>query len=310
MDFALDVRTGLTATRKSLPSKYLYDAVGSALFEAICNLPEYYLTRAETDILSTHAESIIDAVGTPVEIIELGSGSALKTRYLIDAAFARQPRLRYRPVDISSAALDSSTRALQREYPGILVDGINADYLNGLARISRNGARRTLALFLGSNIGNFEPDEAQRTLAALRAVLEPEDSFLLGADLRKDRVTLERAYDDALGVTAAFGLNILARINRELGGCFDLASFRHEARWDESLGRVEMRLISRVAQDVRVDGLDLVVHFDEGESIHTESSYKYDDATIRSLAESAGFVIGSKWLDSYCRFADYLLTAV
>jgi L-histidine N-alpha-methyltransferase len=309
MDFARDVRTGLTAQNKALPSKYFYDAVGSALFEAICNLPEYYLTRAETEMLSAKAQDIVDAVGTPVELIELGSGSAVKTRFVIDAAFARQERLRYRPVDISTAALDASTRALQREYPGIVVDGINADYLNGLARISRNGARRTLALFLGSNIGNFEPDEAERTMTALRSVLEPADGLLLGADLKKDRETLELAYDDALGVTAAFNLNILARINRELGGRFDLASFRHEAKWDEHLGRVEMRLVSRVRQDVRIDGLGLVVHFDEGERVHTESSYKYDDASIESLARSSGFSVGGKWIDNAGRFADYLLIA-
>jgi len=309
MDFARDVRSGLTAQNKALPSKYFYDAVGSSLFEAICNIPEYYLTRAETEILTAKSQEIVDAVGTPIEMIELGSGSAIKTRFLIDAAFARQQRLRYRPVDISTAALDSSTRALQREYPGIIVDGINADYLNGLARISRNGARRTLSLFLGSNIGNFEPDEAQRTLGALRSVLEPEDGLLLGADLRKDRETLERAYDDPLGVTAAFNLNLLARINRELGGRFDLASFRHEAAWDEVIGRVEMRLVSRAKQDVRIDGLGLVVHFEAWESIHTESSYKYDDASVRSLAESAGFKVGGKWVDGANRFADYLLIA-
>jgi L-histidine N-alpha-methyltransferase len=307
MDFARDVRSGLSAQNKTLPSKYLYDAVGSALFEAICHLPEYYLTRAETEILSEKAQEIIDSVGTPVELIELGSGSAVKTRFLIDAAFARQERLRYRPVDISTAALDASTRALQREYPGIVVDGINADYLNGLARISRNGARRTLALFLGSNIGNFEPDESERTLTALRSVLEPGDGFLLGADLKKDRETLERAYDDPQGVTAAFSVNVLARINRELGGRFELDSFRHVARWDEGAGRVEMRLVSQVRQDVRIDGLGLVVHFEADESIHTESSYKYDDATIQSLARASGFAIGGKWVDSAGRFADYLL---
>jgi L-histidine N-alpha-methyltransferase len=309
MEFAIAVRGGLTALQKSLPSKYLYDDVGSALFEAICNLPEYYLTRAETEVLSSRAQEIVDAVGTPVELIELGSGSAVKTRFLIDAAFARQDRLRYRPVDISSSALELSTKALTREYPGIIIDGINADYLNGLARISRNGARKTMALFLGSNVGNFEPDEAQRTLAALRSVLEPGDGLLLGADLKKDRAVLERAYDDPLGVTAAFDLNLLARINRELGGKFDLASFRHEAAYQDSLGRVEMRLISRVRQDVRIDGIGMAIHFEEGESIHTESSYKYDDRTIEILARASAFSIGGKWTDAAGRFADYLLIA-
>jgi L-histidine Nalpha-methyltransferase len=309
MEFAAAVRAGLGATRKSLPSKFFYDSVGSALFEAICNLPEYYLTRAESEILSARSQEIVDAVGTPVEIIELGSGSATKTRHLIDAAFARQEFLRYRPVDISSTALDASSTALSREYPGIVVEGINADYLNGLARITRNGARRTMALFLGSNVGNFEPEEAVRTLEAVRSVLEPGDGMLLGADLKKDRVVVERAYDDPLGVTAAFNLNILARINRELGGEFDLRSFRHEATWDETHGRIEMRLISRAAQDVRIERLGFVARFADGESIHTESSYKYDDATIERLASASGFEIDRRWTDAEGRFADYLLIA-
>lgn len=309
MDFADDVRSGLSRPQKRLSPRYLYDDLGSALFDAITALPEYYLTRAETEILKAHAGEIIDAVGFPIELIELGSGSAVKTRYLIDAAFERQPTVRFCPIDISSAALDASARALRSEYPRIVVDGINAEYLSGLARLSRNGARRRLALFLGSNIGNFEPDETRSTLSSLRAVLDPGDGFLLGADLRKDRQTLEAAYDDPTGVTAAFSRNLLGRINRELGGHFDIATFEHTARYDEAKGRIEIRLVSTVRQDVAIDALGMVAHFEAAEPIYTESSYKFDDKSISALADAAGFSVAGRWTDASKRFADYLLIA-
>lgn len=309
MDFADDVRSGLSAPQKRLSPRYLYDDLGSALFDAITALPEYYLTRAETEILKEHSGEIIDAVGFPVELIELGSGSAVKTRLLIDAAFERQRSVRFCPIDISSAALDASARALRSEYPGIVVDGINAEYLSGLARLSRNGAKRRLALFLGSNIGNFEPDEARSTLSALRAVLDPHDGFLLGADLRKDPRLLEAAYDDPTGVTAAFSRNLLGRMNRELGGHFDLSTFEHRARFNDGASRIEIRLVSTVEQDVAIDGLGLVVHFEAGEPIYTESSYKFDDQTISSLAAAAGFSVAGRWTDASSLFADYLLIA-
>ena len=309
MSFAEDVRAGLSASRKRLEPKYLYDDLGSALFEAITALPEYYLTRAESEILQAHAPAMVRAMPSPVEIVELGSGSAVKTRYLIAAALRVQPSLRFCPIDISGSALDASAKALTGEYPGITVDGINADYLTGLTRLSRNGARSRLALFLGSNIGNFEPEEAVKTLRALRAVLDPGDGFLLGADLKKDPVVLERAYDDPTGVTAAFNRNLLGRINRELGGRFDLQSFSHEARYDEGRSRVEMHLTSKRRQDVPIEGAGIVAHFEQGESIHTESAYKFDDASVRALGAGAGFAVSSSWSDVKGRFADFLLTA-
>ena len=309
MGFVDDVRAGLTASPKWLPAKYLYDELGSALFEAICSLPEYYLTRAEAEILRDRAPQIVDAVGGPFELIELGSGSAIKTRHIIDAALARQPTLRFRPIDISVAALDASSRALACEYPGIVVDGINADYLTGLTGLSRNGARHRLVLFLGSNIGNFEPDEARATVRALRGVLEPGDGFLLGADLKKDRMVLERAYDDATGVTAAFNRNLLGRINRELGGHFVLDSFLHRASYNDAEARMEMHLVSASRQDVAVDAADTLAHFEAGETIHTESSYKFDAESIYRLARDTGFGVGHTWTDAERRFADYLLIA-
>jgi L-histidine N-alpha-methyltransferase len=307
MSFAEDVRAGLTASPKKLLPKYFYDDLGSSLFDSICLLPEYYLTRAEDEILDRHAGEIVAAVGAPLDLVELGSGSAVKTRRIISAMLERQPTLLYRPIDISPSALNASSEALSREYPNIRVDGIVADYLEGLRRISRNGTVHTMALFLGSNIGNFEPADAIITLRAVRAVLEEGDALLLGADLRKDRAVLEAAYDDPLGVTAAFNLNVLARINRELGGSFDLKKFSHRARYDEKLGRVEMHLVSREAQTVPIAALALDVRFERDESVHTESSYKYDRATLARLADDTGFALTNTWTDSAGLFSSNLL---
>jgi L-histidine N-alpha-methyltransferase len=310
MSFAEDVRAGLTASPKKLLPKYFYDALGSSLFDAICLLPEYYLTRAEDEILDRHAREIVDAVGSPLDLVELGSGSAVKTRRIISAALERQPALNYKPIDISPSALKASSEALSREYPNIRVEGVVAEYLEGLRRISRNGAVRTMALFLGSNIGNFEPADAVTTLRAVRAVLDKGDALLLGADLRKDRAVLEAAYDDPLGVTAAFNLNVLERINRELGGSFDLKKFSHRARYDAKLGRVEMHLVSREAQTVPIAALSLQVRFERDESIHTESSYKYDRATLAKLADDTGFTLTNTWTDSAGLFSSNLLRTI
>ena len=309
MSFAEDVRAGLTASPKRLLPKYFYDDLGSSLFDSICLLPEYYLTRAEDEILDRHAKEIVAEVGTPIDLIELGSGSAVKTRRIITAILERQPSLRYRPIDISPSALKASTEALSREYPNIRVDGIAADYLEGLKHISRNGSVRTMVLFLGSNIGNFEPHDAVNTLRAVHDVLEDNDVLLLGADLKKDRAVLEAAYDDAEGVTAAFNLNVLARINRELGGGFDLKKFAHLARYDEELGRVEMHLASREAQTVPISALGMKVRFERGETIHTESSYKYDRERLADLANLTGFELTNTWTDAAGKFSSNLFRA-
>ncbi|HKW44836.1 MAG TPA: L-histidine N(alpha)-methyltransferase [Candidatus Eremiobacteraceae bacterium] len=309
MSFAEDVRSGLAASPKRLPPKYFYDDLGSSLFDSICLLPEYYLTRAEDEILDRHAREIVAAVGSPLDLVELGSGSAIKTRRIIAAALECQPSLTYKPIDISPSALKASSEALSLEYPNIRVEGVAAEYLEGLRRISRNGALRTMVLFLGSNIGNFEPADAVATLRAVRAQLRTGDALLLGADLKKDRTVLESAYDDALGVTAAFNLNVLARINRELGGAFDLKMFDHRARYDEERGRVEMHLVSRETQTVPIASLKLEVHLDRGESIHTESSYKYDRTGLEALAGSTGFVLTKTWTDAAGLFSSNLLRA-
>ena len=241
-DFAEDVRRGLSSQPKQFFPKYLYDELGSQLFEAICLLPEYYPTRAENQILKRYADEIVGLTGCPNTLIELGSGSASKTRLLIEALLRGQDDLLFIPVDISASALESSSRILLQSYPRLRVEAYAAEYFNGLEELSNTPRGRTLALFLGSNISNFEPLEAHAFLRATRAMLRQGDALLLGADLKKDRRVLEAAYNDAHGVTAAFSRNILARINRELGGDFDLRAFRHRALFNEAESRIEIHL--------------------------------------------------------------------
>jgi len=314
-EFAADVRAGLTARPKVLPPKYFYDDLGSKLFEAICRLPEYYLTRAESDILSRHAEAIIEAAGGPARLIELGSGSAEKTRYLIDALLQRQPELHYLPVDISPASLESSSLELLKSYPDLRITAYAADYFTALGALEEAGKskqdyRRTIALFLGSNIGNLDAQESRAFLRAVRRVLDTGDALLLGADLKKPVSRLIPAYDDALGVTAAFNLNLLARINRELGGDFDIKQFTHRALYNEDEGRVEMHLVSRAPQTIRLRALDLEIHFAAGETIHTENSYKFDAGQLAAMARDTGFALRRTWHDEAEQFSFNLLAAV
>jgi L-histidine N-alpha-methyltransferase len=314
MPFADDVRAGLTARPKTLPSKYFYDQLGSAIFEAITLLPEYYLTRAESEILTARADDII-SLAQPRRLIELGSGSAQKTRYLIEAGLRRQRNLEYSAIDISQTVLAATADVLRAQYPNLTVHSYQGDYYEGLRALAQaesasETGHRALALFLGSNIGNFDPPEALRLLRAIRAVLERDDALLLGADRKKDRATLEAAYDDSIGLTAAFNLNIVARINRELGGHFDVRSFHHRAVYNEEYGRVESHLVSTIDQVVTIDALPLDVSFSQGESIHTESSYKFSRDDVERIARDAGFELQNLWTDSEQRFACHLLRCV
>ena len=306
---AEDVRKGLSARQKRFLPKYFYDELGSQLFEAICLLPEYYLTRAENEILKLYAHEIVAAVDGQKTLVEMGSGSASKTRLIIEALLGKQPELCFMPVDISASALESSSRILLQSYPRLRIEAYAADYFAGLAELGKKPRGRTLALFLGSNISNFDPEEALRFLRAMRSVLQKGDALLLGADLKKDPAMLEAAYNDALGVTAAFNLNVLARINRELGGTFDLHNFRHRAFYNETLGRIEIYIESLVEQRVRIEKLDLEVDFGAGELIHTENSYKYDKAGIERLAVATNFELSRTWLDTQERFSSNLLLA-
>jgi dimethylhistidine N-methyltransferase len=306
---AEDVRKGLSAQPKRFLPKYFYDELGSQLFEAICLLPEYYLTRAENEILQRYSDEIVAAVDGQKTLVEMGSGSASKTRLIIEALLRLQPEILFMPVDISATALESSSRILLQSYPQLSIEAYAADYFAGLAELGKKPRARTLALFLGSNISNFDLEEALRFLRAMRSVLQKGDALLLGADLKKDPAVLEAAYNDALGVTSAFNLNVLARINRELGGTFDLRAFRHHAFYNEVLGRIEIYIQSLANQQVRIEKLDLTVDFAEGELIHTENSYKYDKAGIEKLAEATGFTLSRTWLDSQERFSSSLLLA-
>jgi L-histidine Nalpha-methyltransferase len=308
MPFGDDVRAGLTAQPKTLPPKYFYDEVGSKLFEAITVLPEYYLTRAESEIFSSHADDII-LRASPRRLIELGSGSATKTRFLIEAALRNPKELQFSAIDISSAALEESSRALQSEYPQLRLRSYQGDYFDGLRELAQaeTSGETTLVLFLGSNIGNFDPPEAERFLRAIRDVLSSGDALLLGTELNKDEATLEAAYDDPAGVTAAFNLNILARINRELGGHFDIRGFAHRAFYDHADGRIEMHLESRGQQTVNIDALGMSITFAPGETIHTESSYKFSQADVKHLARASGFEFECSWMDARHRFASHLL---
>jgi L-histidine N-alpha-methyltransferase len=306
---AEDVRRGLSTKPKRFLPKYFYDQLGSQLFEAICLLPEYYLTRAENEILENYSDEIVASV-PDATLLEMGSGSASKTRLLIEAFLRKQDELLFIPVDISATALDSSSRILLQSYPQLKIEAYAADYFAGLAELAKTPRGRTLALFLGSNISNFDPEEALRFLRALRQVLSEGDALLLGADLKKDKQILEAAYNDALGVTAAFYLNVLARINRELGGNFDLRAFQHRAFYNDELGRVEIYIESTREQTVTIGQLDLEVQFGQGEQIHTENSYKYDLEDIARLAEETGFTRARSWLDKGEQFSSNLLLAV
>jgi len=310
--FAEDVRRGLTATPKVLPPKYFYDALGSRLFEAICELPEYYLTRAETEIFRAHAGEIAAALPGRLRLVELGSGDAQKTRLLIEAVLDRQGDLDYLPIDISRSAVELSSDRLLGAYPELRVTAFVAEYQAALRSLRHEPlpcGMRTLVLFVGSTIGNLDPAARVDLLCDIRALLRPGDGLLLGADLKKEEPVLLAAYDDALGVTAAFNLNLLVRMNRELGGAFDLASFRHRARYDHDKGRIEMHLESLRDQTVPIASLGLEIDFARGETIHTESSYKFDRGQIADLAGRTGFELRRTWTDSERRFGSHLLVA-
>ena len=310
--FAADVLRGLKAQPKFLEPKHFYDELGSALFTAICALPEYYLTRAESAILAAHAGEMIAGVAAPLRLVELGSGDAVKTRYFIEAALARQPDLEYRPIDISESALEASSKRLLGVYPSLRVTPCLGDYGQGLAALAREPPAadgvHTLVLFLGSTLGNLHPPQARELLAAVRAVLRPGGAFLLGVDLKKSEEILIPAYDDPLGVTAAFNLNHLARINRELGGEFDVRRFRHRARYDHEHGRIEIHIVSPASQVVTIRALNLDVAFAPGETILSECSYKYDRGQVADLAAGAGLTVAASWTDPDGYFLSTLLT--
>ena len=309
-EFAVDVRDGLAKPgQKELLSKYLYDDVGSALFEVISHLPEYGLTRADERLLRRHGHDIVERLATPVSVAELGSGSGRKTRHILEALCRRQ-RTTYYPIEISPSALAMCEREL-RDIESISIVGFEREYLDGLLEVAahRSTGQHLLVLFLGSTIGNFDRSAGIRFLVEVRRILQPGDSLLLGTDLEKSGVQLLAAYDDALGVTAAFNLNLLARINSELDADFDLAQFKHVARINHEARSVEMHLRSMCRQTVHVPAAELLVEFLEGETIWTESSHKYSPQEVFSMASTAGFRCEAQWIDEQWPFAENLLIA-
>lgn len=316
-EFAADVARDLRLTPKQLQSKYLYDALGSSLFEAICRLPWYRITRAERRLLESHAAAVVEHAAFGAErpqarptIVELGCGSGEKLVLLAEALQARGGTARVHLIDISSQALEQTEQRLTR-LRHFSVVGHQSTYEEGLrqAASQRDPGTPVLVLFLGSNIGNFDTDAAAAFLQRIRHALEPGDLMLLGADLLKPVGDLLLAYDDPLGVTAAFNRNLLVRINRELRGTFDLDAFQHRAEWNAAESRIEMHLVSTRRQDVLVRAADLQVGFAAGEWIWTESSYKYSEAQIAALGAVAGFGVVEQWVEIDARFALTLFRA-
>jgi len=301
-----DVLTGLTATPKTLPPKWFYDKSGSGLFEQITRLPEYYPTRAEREILARRGGEIAAASGAET-VVELGSGSSEKTRLLLDALRATGTLRRYVPVDVSDSALVDAAAALAREYPGLEVRGLVADFEHHLEVVPHGGKPRIVA-FLGGTIGNFEPGPRAEFLAQVRSIMRDGDALLLGTDLVKSPAVLVPAYDDAAGVTAEFNRNVLHVINRELGADFDVAAFTHLAVWDATNEWIEMRLCSAHDQVVRVAALDLDVRFAAGEQLRTEISAKFRRERVEAELGAAGLALREWWTDSAGRFALSLST--
>lgn len=307
-EFADAVRDGLTkAGQKELPSKYLYDEVGSALFETICVLPEYGLTRADARLLETHARDIVEQLPRPISVAELGSGTGKKTRWVLEALSARQ-RTFYYPIEISPSALAACEKELG-QIDLVSVVGYEQTYLDGLRAVAKNqdSQEHLLVLFLGSTIGNFDREMGDEFLREVRDILRRGDALLLGTDLEKDIETQILAYDDPAGVTAAFNKNLLARINRELGADFDLTQFAHEARWNRDERRIEMHLRSMRAQSVTIPAALTRVDFAEGETIWTESSHKYRAADVLEMAKRTGYRCEGQWIDEEWPFAQNLL---
>lgn len=296
-DFRADVLTGLAGLPKAIPPKYFYDAHGSQLFDAICELDAYYLTRAELTILQTYRHDIAGVMGKGCLLVEPGSGSSTKVRALLDVL---RPHT-YVPLDISREQLITAAHSIAEDYPWLHIRAACTDFTRSLDLPYPPGGAHRAAFFPGSSLGNFEPRDAAIFLANIGRALGPGSGLLIGIDLKKDPALLHAAYNDSQGITAQFNLNLLRRINRELEGTFALANFRHQAFYDSVRGRVEMHLVSRVAHEVRVGGER--IRFRAGESIHTENSYKYSLAEFQEVARKAGYAPRAYWMDPRALFS-------
>jgi len=304
-DFASDVDAGLSRLQKSISSKYLYDADGDRLFQQIMELPEYYLTRCEYEILRDNRDKILALIGDkPINLVELGAGDGKKTFLLLEHFLEKELQFRYVPVDISESAICGLVENCCDCYSQMAVEGLVAEYFDGLKWLSELNQRRNFVLFLGSNIGNFSRAETELFLRGLWDALNDGDLVLIGFDLKKDVNRIKDAYDDSQGVTAQFTLNLLHRINRELGGNFDIDRFEHYCTYNEQRGAVESYLISSKKQDVRIESLGKTFCFEEKEPLHVEYSHKFSEEDIAQLAGKAGFKIAAQYYDSERLFVD------
>jgi L-histidine N-alpha-methyltransferase len=316
-DFAKEVEKGLKDKKKHVSPKFFYDKNGSKLFEKICDQPEYYLNRIESLILKKSVLEIINILGEKeITIIELGNGNSLKTRILLKPFLTNMKRVCYFPIDVSLKMLKKSIRDLSREYVNLQVFGICSEYVSGLIKLNEfmkmndNIPRRKLIIFLGSSIGNFDPKESKEFLYSLRKYLLKEDALLVGLDLEKDKKILDKAYNDKKGVTAEFNLNILSRINKELGGEFKLSTFEHKSFYNIHKHRIEMHLVSKLDQLIRIGSIGKTFYFKKGETIHTENSYKYSQNRVKKLVKDAGLEIIKAFTDPKKQYTLILLKKV
>jgi len=309
-EFEKDVLDGLSSTPKSIPSRYFYDETGDKLFQQIMTLDEYYLTKAEFEILNTYGEEIIQKyLHDTFQLVELGAGDGLKTKILLDEVFASGKKFNYLPVDISTHALESLMTDLHANYPHLNGHGISDDYFSALKKI--NGVeKQKVVMFLGSNIGNYTPPEAENFLIEMRNNLQPDDILLIGIDLKKDPEVIRKAYDDSQGVTKEFNLNLLRRINRELGGNFNLEDFDHLPIYDSASGAAKSFLISMKDQTVKINAISKTFSFAKNELISTEISQKYSLEEIADMSERTGFELQSNYLDQKGYFVDTIWKAV
>jgi len=303
--FGDDVINGLSQVQKTIPCRWLYDERGSELFEDITVLPEYYLTRTETSILSQYAPEIASHVGPHATVVEYGAGASIKTRILIDAL---EKLNTYIPVDISAEFLQSSVASLKEDYPDLQIEPVVADFLSSVDLPEEPAKGVRVGFFPGSTIGNLESTEISGFMMRAREDLGPDAQFILGADLKKDANILIPAYDDSAGITSEFNLNLLRRINGELEANFDVSSFNHEARWNDDASRVEMHLVSERDQSVEVSGQTF--NFKHGETVHTENSRKFEIDVLQKLIAKCGWEMADNWLDKDCLFSVLLFKAI
>jgi len=316
-EFAKNVENGLADIPKHISPKFFYDKIGSKLFEEICDQPEYYLNRIEAQILKKSASQIIDILDEKaISVIELGNGNSQKTRILLRPFLANWKNVSYFPIDVSLKMLKKSIRDLSREYSNLRIFGVCSDYVKGLIKINefmkfkRNIPDKRLIIFLGSSIGNFDPKEASAFLHSLSKYIRNDDALLIGFDLEKDKSILEKAYNDKKGITSQFNLNVLSRINKELDGGFELSSFEHKSFYNLREHRIEMHLESKLDQKVSIGAIGKEFHFKEGETIHTENSYKYSKNRLYGLVKNAGLQVIANFTDPKNQYSLILLKKI